>query len=134
MSPLDLPFDGPLGNPNDENTPHDNSHEAKAREPVRDDVCNECREAELEEPGTDDCCDDEDEHVHRPGPCAWCSLREISDQYDIARVTGLPASLIVCELMSGHLLGLEMGERWLVHIDSVKDWLNVPARCSRGCP
>jgi excisionase family DNA binding protein len=61
------------------------------------------------------------------GIVAGLFLPEVSQVADLERILRLDRDLLVEELASGRLHGRRIGDRWLVHRDAVKAWLNVYA-------
>lgn len=59
------------------------------------------------------------------GIVAGLFLPEISQVSDLERHLRLDRDLLLEELASGRLRGRKVGDRWLVHRDAVKAWLNV---------
>lgn len=59
------------------------------------------------------------------GVVAGLFLPEVSQVADLERILRLDHDLLIEELASGRLRGRRVGDRWLVHRDAVKAWLNV---------
>jgi excisionase family DNA binding protein len=73
------------------------------------------------------------EHRHDAGDrCAGGCLPTITNEAALAINVGLPKKVILAATASGRLSAHFVGDRYLIHFDSVRAWLLVPHARPRG--